>query len=61
MHGHLRVEAKHVQIAPGKDIYILLYERYEVLLLYWRQAFAYRDELWVCLITYIDLVHLIFG
>ena len=32
MHGHLRIETRHVFIAPGKDIYILSYKRYEVLL-----------------------------
>jgi len=36
MHHHLRVEARHVFIAPCKDIYILLYQGYKVLLLFWR-------------------------
>ena len=35
MHGHLRIKTRHVFIALGKDIYILSYERYEVLLLRW--------------------------
>jgi len=45
MHNHLRIEARHVFITPGKDIYILPYERYEVFFLCWQWAFAYRDEL----------------
>jgi len=36
MHGHLRIEARHVFIDLCKDIYIISYERYEVLLLCWR-------------------------
>ena len=34
MHGHLRVETRHIFIAPSKDVYIFLYKRYKVLLLY---------------------------
>ena len=60
MHSHLRIEARHVFIAPSKDINILMYEGYERLLFYWRQAFAYGDELWMFLITDIDLDHFIF-
>jgi len=36
MHSHLRIETTHVFIAPSKDINILPYERYEILLLCWR-------------------------
>jgi len=36
MHRYLRVEARHVFITPSKDIYILLYQGYKVLLLFWR-------------------------
>ena len=60
MHNHMRIEARYVFIALVKDIYILPYEIYEVLLLCWRQAFTYRNKIWMCLITHIDLDHLIF-
>jgi len=33
MHRHLRIEARHVFIALSKDINILSYEGYEILLL----------------------------
>ena len=61
MHDHLRIETRHIFIAPGKDIYILSYESYKVLLLRWQYAFTYRDEFWVCLITHINLDYFIFG
>jgi len=61
VHGYMRIKSRHVFIALNKDIFILSYERYKVLLLSKRQAFAYRDELWVCLITYVNLDYLIFG
>jgi len=35
LHSHLRIKARHIFIAPSKNINILLYEGYEVLLLYW--------------------------
>jgi len=61
VHSHLRVEARYVFIAPSKDVNILSYEGCEVLILYRRQAFAYRDGLWVCLITHINLNYLTFS
>jgi len=30
MHGHLRVETRHVFITPSEDIYIFSYKRYKV-------------------------------
>ena len=36
IHGHQRIEATHVFIAPCKDIYVLPYERYEAFILCWR-------------------------
>ena len=60
MHNHLRVEIRHVFIAPGKDIYILFYQRCKDILLRWRQTFAYEDELRLLLVTHINLNYFIF-
>jgi len=61
MHSHLKVEARHVFIAPSKDIYILFYQGYKVLLLCQRQIFAYKDELRARWITNINLYYCIFS
>jgi len=36
MHSYLRIETRHVFIAPSKDVYIFFYKRYKILLLRWR-------------------------